>query len=137
MAIPIYGARAEGGTIISLDDQSVVADLAALAGTGGNAYTCRMLSAPFQAAGYATLRRLIQSVPHDGAVSVAVTPYRDGQETGQTITRALATGDNPTITAPIAATGTNFQVEIALSSFDAPAEVGAGEVTLIPRRSQR
>ena len=137
MAIPLFGVQAQGGEIWSLDDQSVVMDGAALAGTGGSAYACTMLGVPFFAGGYARLRRLIQSISHDGAVTVAVTPWRDDQDTGQTITRSL-TGDlDESVTVPLAVTGSSFQLAISLTAFDAAAEVGAGEVTAIPRRTQR
>lgn len=137
MALNLWGAQAHGGKIIQLDDQALVTDLAALAGTGGNAFTAFIRSAPFTAAGYNKLRRMIQMVPHDGAVTVAVTPWVDQQDTGQTITRTLATGDNGTVTAPLSVSGTDFQVEVTLSAFDAVASLGSGDLTLIPRRSQR
>lgn len=140
MAIPTFGVQAHGGKIISLDDQSVVKDLAALAGTGGNAYAPYMVSgviAPGSVGGYARLRRLQQRVPHDGAVTVTVTPWRGGQDTGQTITRDLAIGDNPTVVTPFDVTGSVFQFKVVLSAFDAEASVGAGEFVAIPRRTQR
>lgn len=140
MALPCYSAQAHGGKIISLDDPAVVKDLAALNGTGGNAYVGYVLSTMLpdgSPTGYGTLRRVTQRVAHDGAVTVKVTPWRDGQDTGQTITRALAIGDNPTVVAALAATGSVFQVKWELSAFDAPARLGSGEVTIVDRRSQR
>lgn len=140
MAIEFYAAEAHGGNIISLDDQSVVRDLAALAGTGGTAYVGYLLGvlvddgAP---GGYARFRRVVQRVPHDGAVTVTVTPYRDGAETGQTIERILGASDNPMVTAPFAISGSVFQHKVTLSAFDAPAAIGVAEFTIIPRRSQR
>jgi hypothetical protein len=140
LPIPLYAALAHSGRILSVDDQSVVKDLASLAGTGGSAFLPFMLSgvlAPGDVGAYAKLRRLILRVPHDGAVTVKVTPWRDGLDTGQTITRTLAASDNPTVTAPQDVTGSVFQEKIELSSFDAPASVGAGEIVMIPRRSTR
>lgn len=137
MAIPIFAAQAQGGKILSLDDQAVVKDLANLDGTGGTAYTCFMRTTPFQSSGYAHLRRLIQSIPHDGAVTVTVTPWRDDLETGQTITRTLAGGDTTELTFPLSVTGSQFHVKLSLSGFDAAASVGRGELTVMPRRSQR
>ena len=140
MAIATYGAQAHGGKIVSLDDQAVVKDLAALDGTGGNAYAPFMLSgilSPGEVGGYAKLRRLILRVPHDGAVTVRVTPWRDGLDTGQTIERVLGSTDNPTVVAPQDVTGSVFQEKVELSAFDGPASVGAGEIAMIPRRSVR
>lgn len=140
MSIPTYGATAHGGKIISLDDQSVVKDLADATGTGGNAYIGYFLSGLFAVGGgqaYDKLRRMTQRVPHDGTVTVTVTPWRDGLDTGQTITRTLTPDDNPVIVVPLAVTGSHFQLRIALSSFDAPASLGSGSFRSIPRRSQR
>lgn len=140
MPIPLFGAQAHGGKIISLDDPAVVKDLANLDGTGGNAYAPYLVSGVVSGdgpGGYGTFRRLIQRVPHDGAVTVKLTPRRDGQDTGQTITRPLAGGDNPTVVAPFSVTGSVFQFKIELSAFDAPASLGSGELTIIRRRSTR
>lgn len=140
MAIEFYAAMAEGGKIVSLDDQSVVKDLAAAAGTGGNAYIgylVNVLMDPGNVGGYGRFRRLVQRIPHSGAVTVSITPWRDGSDTGQTITRALTASDNPTVVAPSSVTGSVFQSKISLSSFDAPAAIGAGELTVVPKRSTR
>lgn len=140
MSIPLYAAQAHGGKIYSLDDQSVVKDLAALAGTGGNAYAPYLVTAaiaPMGVGGFAKLRKIVQRVPHDGAVTVAVRPYRDGSDTGQTISRTLASNDNPTVTAPVASTGSTFQFRFDLSTFSAVAALGAGEYGAEPKRSGR
>lgn len=137
MAIPLYGAASSGGVIYSMDDSAVVKDGAALAGTGGTAYTGTLKSGGLLGAGYGTLRKIQQHVPHNGAVTVTVTPFRDGNELAQPIARTLATGDAGYVVAPFLAAGTEVQVQVALSAFDAPAELGAAEITVIRRRSQR
>jgi hypothetical protein len=140
MALPLFAVQAHGGKLISLDDAAVVKDLAALDGTGGNAYAPYVVSGVVSGGGpggYGTFRRVIQRVPHDGAVTVKVTPWRDGQDTGQTITRTLAAGANPTVVAPLSVTGSVFQFKVELSAFDAPASLGAGELTIIQRRGTR
>ena len=137
MAINLFGAQAHGGKLIALDDQALVTDLAALAGTGGNTFAAFVLSGRFASAGYAKLRRMIQAVAHAGAVTVTITPWRDGQDTGQTITRTLAIGDNENVTAPLSVTGSDFQLMVTLTAFDAPASLGSGDITVVPRRSQR
>jgi len=140
MAIPLFAAQAHGGKIISLDDRAVVKDLANLDGTGGNAYAGYVLSTFLPGAdpgGYGRFRRLTQRVLHDGAVRVEVTPWRDGQDTGQTITRDLAIADNPTVVAPASVTGSVFQVKVRVSNFDAPARLGTAEYEVLQHRGQR
>lgn len=138
--IPLYGVQAHGGKIISLDDPAVVKDLAAADGSGGNAYVGYVLSTQLPGSvpgGYSRFRRLQQRVPHDGGVTVTITPWRDGQDTGQEIERELEVADNPVVIAHVSVTGSDFQVKIALSDFDAPAALGEAAVTIIPRRSER
>lgn len=137
MPIPLYGVQAQGPHIYSLDDQGVVTDGADLDGSGGVAYVCTMITVPFAASAYARLRRLVQSVPHDGAATVTFTPWRDLQETGQAIVRPLAISDNHIVTVPLSATGSEFQIAVEVSAFDAAAELGTGEVTVVSRRTQR
>lgn len=140
MAIFSYAAQAGGGKIVSLDDQTVLTDLAAADGTGGSAFVPYLVATPTDdggLGGWASVRRLVQDVTHDGAVTAAITLYRDGNETGQTITRTLTASDNPTVVAPLNAPGTQFQVKITLSAFDAPCGLGVGDLTLVPRRTAR
>ena len=139
MALPLYAVEAHGGQVITLDDESVVKDQTSLAGSGGTAYVAFVLSTIFDllAGGYSTFRRSVQHVHADGAVTVDITPYRDQQESGSSITRVLAVGDNPVVVAPHFESGTNFQVKVALSSFDAAAELGKAEQYVAPRRSIR
>lgn len=138
MPIPLYGAMAHGGKIFSLDDPTVVKDMASSSGSGGNTYTPELLSSPFDAGmAYGRLRRLVQQVRHDGTATLTFTPHRDGMETGQTISRSLAVGDSPHVTVPFAVDASEFQVAIAVTAMSAPVELGSGEVALIPRRSQR
>jgi hypothetical protein len=138
--IPLFGCLAHGGKIVQLDDDSVVKDLAAADGTGGTAFSPFLLSSPFDGGnegGYSRLRKMVQDVEHEGAVTVTVTPYRDGSETGQTITRTLAASDNPIVTAPLAVGATRFQVKVALSAFTARVELGKAQLWVVPRRSSR
>lgn len=140
MSIPLYGCMAHAGTIVQLDDETVVADLAAENGSGGTAYTAFKVSSPFDMgldAGYSKFRRATQHVHADGDVTVVVSPYRDGTPTGQEITRTLATGDNPVVDAPLSSLATTHQVKVTLSSFDAAAELGKARQYVVPRRDKR
>lgn len=140
MALPLYAVEAHGGQVITLDDESVVKDQAALAGTGGSAYAPFVVSTIFDVGldgGFSTFRRAVQHVHADGAVTVDITPYRDQQESGTAITSVLAVGANPIVVAPVFETGTNFQVKTALSSFDAAAELGKAQQYVVPRRTVR
>lgn len=140
MALPIYGVEAHGGQVITLDDEAVVKDQAALAGTGGTAYEAFILSTIFDQGfdgGISKFRRAVQHVHADGAVTVVTTPYRDQQESGSTISRTLATGANPIVIAPVSEVGTNFQVKHTVSAFDAAVELGKAQQYVVPRRSRR
>ena len=140
MSIPLYAVEAHSGKVITLDDEAVVKDQAALAGTGGSAYAAFVLSTIFDVGrdgGYSTLRRAVQHVHADGAVTVVTTPYRDQQESGSTISDTLAIGANPVVVAPLFEGGTNFQVRHTLSLFDAAAELGKAQQYVVPRRSVR
>ena len=140
MAIPVYGVEAHTGQIITLDDEAVVKDQASEAGVGGDSYTPYFVSTVFDAGrdgGYSKFRRVVQHVHPDGTVTVDVTPYRDQQDTGNTIQRVIATGGNPIVIAPVNESGTNFQVKVSLSAFDAAAEFGKGLHYVLPRRQER
>ena len=140
MALPFYATEAGTGQIITLDDESVVKDQAALNGTGGNAYEAFLLSTIFdqgQDGGYSDLRRATQHVHAEGGVTVDITPYRDEQESGSTIQRVLTTGDNPIVIAPLFETGTNFQIKAAVNTFDAAVELGKAQQYVVPRRQSR
>ena len=140
MSLPFYAVEAGTGQIITLDDEAVVKDQASLAGAGGNAYECFVRSTIFDVGrdgGYSDFRRAVQHVHADGAVTVKFTPYRDEQESGSVITKTLALGDNPVLIAPMFETGTNFQIKVALTAFDAAAELGKAQQYVVPRRQSR
>ncbi|KKK73053.1 hypothetical protein LCGC14_2897670, partial [marine sediment metagenome] len=63
MSIPLFGCEAHSGQVLTLDDEAVVKDQAALAGTGGSAYAAFVLSTIFDVGrdgGYSTFRRAVQ-----------------------------------------------------------------------------
>lgn len=140
MALPLYGCLAEGGKIYQLDDDSVVTDGAAEAGTGGSAYTPRYVTETFDnglSGGYSKLRRFVQHVHPDSDVDVDITGVRDGNPSGATVSRDVEVGENGILIAPLSVTGTEFQVEVELSNFSAPVELGESEQYVVPRRSKR
>ena len=117
----MYGVEAHSGNIVSLDDESVVNDQAALAGTGGSAFEAWVLSTIFDGVdgGWATFRRAVQHVHADGAATVDITPYHDQLESGTVLQRVLAVGANPIVIAPLFESGTNFQVKTTVKTFNA------------------
>ena len=140
MALPLYAVEANSGQVLTLDDESVVKDQAALNGSGGNAYISFLLSTIFDIGldgGYSDFRRAVQHVHTAGGVTVDITPYRDQQESGSSIQRVLTTGDNPVVIAPLFETGTNFQVRADLSVFDTAVELGKAQQYVVPRRTTR
>jgi hypothetical protein len=130
--IPLYGCSAHSGKILQLDDESVFSDQ-------GNAYAPYIISTPIGVgvAGYGRFRRFVQAVPHEGEVTVTVTPYRDGAESGPAIVRPLAIAAAPYADAPMAAGATQFQIRVALSAFTAAAELGRAELHIVAHRGQR
>ena len=140
MSLPLYGMEAHGGQIITMDDESVMNDQAALAGTGGSAIVPYIVSSIFDlgiGGGYEKFRRNTQHVHTLGGVTVTQTPYRDEQDTGNSIADTLATGANPIVIAPFNESGSTFQVKVAISVYDAAVELGKSEQLVIPRRTQR
>src|SRR6266851_9033489 len=129
--IPLYGCIAGSGKIYSLDDPLVVKDIAALDGSGGTAFVPYLISTPFGIQfdlGYNRLRRFQQRIAHSGAVSVKITGVRDGQESGLPVTRALTIADIGVVNAPLGDAGSDFQIKLELSAYDAPAALGNSEV---------
>jgi hypothetical protein len=140
MSIPLFAAQAGGSNILQLDDPSVLVDLAVSDGTGGVAYSPFLLSGPITVMGgdgYERLRRVVQRLPHDGAATLTITPWRDGVSTGQSIARTVAVSDGDTLTFHLDATGSTFQLQLTVSAFDGVASLGSAAVTVSPRRSQR
>lgn len=138
MSIPLYIVEAGGGQILTLDDPTVVMDGAAIGGTGGSAYIPSFRSTAFEAGSqYGRLRRLFQRVKREGTATLTFVPWRDGNESGPTITRTLALGDSNHVTVPLATDGSEFKIAVSVTAFSAPVELGGGSFLLIPRRSQR
>lgn len=136
MAIPIYACTANGGKIVQVDDPSVARDNAALDTSGGVRYVAFLLSARFKGtmrAGYGTLRRLVQRVFLRSSAVVNVTPWRDAQETAQTIGRVLPIDHPSLVVFPLAVLATEFRLKIEISMFDAPIALGSGEIWVLPK----
>ena len=138
MTIPMYAVEAHSGNIISIDDDTVVKDQAALNGSGGSAFVAFLKSVVFDQeldGGYSRFRRAVQHVHADGAVTIDFVPYRDQNESGSSIQQTLAVGDSAIVTANLNESGTNFNVKVSLSAFDAKVELGKAEQFVVPRRT--
>jgi hypothetical protein len=136
MAIPLYACQAHGGKIIQIDDPAVVRDFASIDTSGGVRYFARLLSTRFKGpvrAGYATLRRLVQRVFIRSTAVVVVTPWDDGQETTQTISRVLDLGHPSLVIFPLSRLATEFQLDIKVTTFDQPVGLGSGEIWIVPQ----
>lgn len=135
--IPLYAAIAGTGKIYSLDDPTVVKDGAALNGSGGTAFVPYAISTSLNvrfALGMNRVRRFMQRVAHDGPATVRVTVIRDGRESVP-ITRALGIGDAGVVNAPLADGGSDLQIKLELTAYDAPVAFGDSEAYVVNRRS--
>jgi len=138
--IPLYGFQAGAGKVFSLDDPGVVRDFAALDGTGGTAFTPFILTQPFAVhadLGYNKLRRFLQRIAHAGACTFRVTGVKDGRESTVKVVRPLTINDVGIINVPLAESGSDFQLKIELTSFDAETALGNSQVFIVPKRSYR
>jgi hypothetical protein len=137
--IPFYGFQAVGGKIFSLDDPAVVKDSAALDGTGGTAFVPFYVTNSLRLgrlAAYYKLRRLVQQVAHTGAVTVRFTAIRDGGES-TVISRTLGVGEAPLMIVPLNDPGSDFQVKVEVTSYDAAVQFSGAEFYPVERRAFR
>jgi hypothetical protein len=140
MPLPFYGCQAHGGKLISLDDQAVWKDLTNADGSGGSSYIGYFRTTPLNVVfdvGFNKLRRLVQKVVHAGVALIKVTPFRDGQESGPVIERALQLGDVGIITAPFDGSATEFDLKVSVEGFNAEVQFGNAEVYVVGRRRSR
>lgn len=138
--IPFYGCIAGTGKIYSLDDPLVVKDVTALDGSGGVAFSPYLISTPLGIQfdlGYNRLRRFLQRLAHGGAVTTKITGIRDGQESGLPVTRALTVSDIGIINAPLGDAGSDFQIKLELSAYDASVALGNSDVYVVGKRRFR
>lgn len=138
--IPIYAVSATGGKIISLDDPNTVNDLAAANGTGGTAFAPYLLSTPFRlerTLGWYDFRKFRQRVDCPSALTIVITPWRDGTDTGQMISRMFPVSAVDVTNTPLWVTGSDFQVKVAFSGYTRAFEVGNASASFVPRRHSR
>jgi len=138
--IPIYVVSQSGGRVYSLDDPLTVNDFAAVDGSGGSAYTPYLLSTQFpteKTLGFYSLRKFRQRFDAPNGVTIAVTPWRDGLATGQTLTRTFATGAVGMTSTPLNYAASAFQLYLTLTGFTRPVELGNANVSMIRRRDTR
>lgn len=140
MAIPIFAVSQVGGKVISLDDPATVNDLAAIDGTGGTPYVPFVLSTLFQlkrTLGWYDFRKFRQRFDSPSAATIMITPWRDGSDTGQTITRQFNVSAVGVTNTPLWISGSDFQVKIVLSNFTREVQLGNASASFVPRRHSR
>jgi hypothetical protein len=140
MAIPIFTVSPVGGKIYSLDDPATVNDLADTNGNGGTAFSPFLLSTLFKlerTLGWYDFRKFRQRVDCPSALTIAVTPWRDGNNTGQTITRTFAASAVDVTSTSLWVPGSDFQVQVAFSGYTRAFEVGNASGSFVPRRHSR
>lgn len=138
MPIPLIGAQAHGGKLISLDDPAVPdRDGAALDGSGGVSYAPHLLSSPLGLTGWNKLRRLVQYLHHTTGVTVKARAYRDGLDSGQEITRVFGIGAVGVATCPFDAAASDVQVRVELSGFTEEVQLDRAELWVVQKRRVR
>lgn len=138
--IPVYGVTSGRGQIVSLDDPQTVNDLADVNGNGGTLPTIFLLSTLFKlerTLGWYDFRKFRQRVDAPSALTIAVTPWRDGSDTGQVISRTFAVTAVDVTSTSLWVPGSDFQVKVAFSGFTRPFEVGNASASFVPRRHSR
>lgn len=138
--IPIYAVTQTGGQIISFDDPATVNDFAAANGTGGTAFQPYIVSTPFplkRTLGYYDFRKFRQRVDAPSALTITVSPWRDGTPTGQQLARTFAVTAVDVTSTSLWVTGSDFQVQVTFSAYSRPFEVGNASASFVPRRHSR
>lgn len=140
MAIPVYAVSQVGGKIYSLDDPTTVNDLTAADGTGGISISPFLLSTMFRlkrTLGWYDFRKFRQRVDAPSAVTIMVTPWRDGTDTGQILSRTFGVSQVDVTNTALWVSGSDFQVKVAFSGYTRAFEVGNASATFVPRRHSR
>lgn len=138
--IPVYGVTATGGKVVSLDDANTVNDLADVNGAGGTAPTIFLLSTLFplkRTLGWYDFRKFRQRVDAPTSLTIAVTPWRDGTDTGQVLSRTFPVSAVDVTSTSLWVPGSDFQVKVAFSGHTRPFEVGNASASFVPRRHSR
>jgi hypothetical protein len=138
--IPLYVVTQARGQIISLDDAQTVNDLAASDGTGGTLPSPFLLSTLFplkRTLGWYDFRKFRQRVDAPSALTIQITPWRDGTDTGQVLSRTFPVSAVDVTNTPLMVSGSDFQVKLAFSGYTRPFEIGNASASFIPRRHSR
>jgi len=138
--IPIYGVTQSGGKVVSLDDPATVNDLTDVNGNGGTPPTIFLLSTLFplkRTLGYYDFRKFRQRVDAPSALTINVTPWRDGTDTGQILSRMFPVNAVDVTSTSLWVTGSDFQVKVAFSGHSRAFEVGNASASFVPRRHSR
>lgn len=138
--IPSYLVSQTGGKIYSVDDPATVNDFSAIDGSGGTAFQPFLLSTPFplkRTLGWYDFRKFRQKLDAPTAVTIMVTPWRDGSDTGQAITRTFPVSSVDVTSTPLLISGSDFQIKVTLSGYTRPVEIVNASASFIPRRRSR
>ena len=103
-------------------------------------FTPYLVSAPLRAGtpqGWNRLRRFSQRLAHEGTVTLTLTALRDGSEVSPALTRTRALGEVGPVDGGFAATGTTFQVKIAVTAFSARVVLSDAVAWVVAHRSTR
>ena len=138
--IPSYLVSAVGGKIYSVDDALTVNDFAGADGSGGNAFQPFLLSTPFplkRTLGFYDFRKFRQRVDAPSALTIMVTPWRDGSDTGQTISRTFPISTVDVTSTSLFVNGSDFQIKVTLSGYTRAVELVNASASFVARRRSR
>jgi hypothetical protein len=138
--IPCYLVSATSGKVYTVDDPATVNDLAAADGTGGVAFAPFLLSTLFplkRTLGYYDFRKFRQRVDAPSNLTITITPWRDGFDTGQMIARTFPVSGVDITNTPLWVTGSDFQVKIVFSAYTRVFEISNASASFVPRRHSR
>lgn len=132
MAIPLYAAIANTGQIRQLDVRGTPDDYDG--SVPMQPYLVSNPVTPAGSAGWARLRRFVQSGVGGTGEQVTVTAWPDGSPTATSTTRAFAA--NGALPVPMAQGATQHQVQVTLVGVQGT-ELGSAELWLDNRRTVR
>jgi len=138
--IPIYVVTQSGGAIYSMDDPATVNDFAAADGSGGVPFAPYVLSTLFRldrTLGWYDFRKFRQRADAPSQAIIAVIPWRDGLPTAQTLVKVFPVSGTDITSTPFFISGSSFQVQVVVSGYSRPVELGNASCSFVMRRRTR